>query len=164
MYYQTPQTSELVPVLDAIQSQLDASSGSTCTPAGGDQWIDYVDAAHTADSPPFDLPSGTYGSVYLYSDGSDTPIASVPITQDAETGKLTFSASGLMPGSYRVQAYLAYKGEDQTSRQYDWMVDPNTQQGATSTTIQLGAPQQPGETHVLDPLYLDLAPSVQVCP
>jgi len=160
MFYQAPYPGDLASTLDAIQ--LNASSGTTCTPLGGDQWVDHVDAAHTADSPPFDLPGGTYGSVYLYSDGSNTPIASVPITQDTETGKLTFAASGLMPGSYRVQAYIAYKGDDQASRQYDWIVDPNTQQGATSSTIQLGAPQQPGETRVLDPLYLDLC--VQVCP
>jgi hypothetical protein len=164
MFYQTPQTSDLVPALDAIQSQLNASSGSICTPAGGGQWIDHIDAAHTADSPPFDLPSGVYGSVDIYQEGSNTPVASVPITQDADTAKLIFSASGLAPGSYRVQAYVGYKGNDQASHPYNWMVDPNTQQGAISTTMQLGSPQQPGETQVLDPLYLDLSPSVQLCP
>jgi hypothetical protein len=163
MYYQAPQTSDVTPVLDSIQSQLNVSPGNTCTPAGGGQWIDHVDAAHTADSPPFGLPSGTYGSVSLYQDGSNTPVASVPITQDASTGMLTFAASGLPPASYRVQAYLAYKGDDQVSRQYDWMINPNTQQGAASTTVELSSPQQPGETRALDPLYLDLSPSVQVC-
>jgi hypothetical protein len=162
MLYQVPTPADLAPALEAIHSQVMASFGSTCISASGNQWLDHIDATHAADSPPFDLPSGTYGNVYIYRDGDDTPFATAPITQDT-SGKLTFTTSGLVPGTYHTQAYLAYKGDDQVSRQYNWMIDPNTLQGSSSATFQIAAGDA-GETLPLDRLFLDLRPENSVCP
>ncbi|HET9221628.1 MAG TPA: hypothetical protein VFO07_03955, partial [Roseiflexaceae bacterium] len=64
MLFHALEPAQMSPMLAQIQAQVRIS---LCTPAGGDSWVDQIDAAHTpAFAPPDTLPAGVFGYAYLY--------------------------------------------------------------------------------------------------
>jgi hypothetical protein len=158
---------QMSPMLEQIQAQVQVS---TCTPAGGDSWVDQIDAAHTpAFAPPDALPTGVFGYAYLY-DEHGNPLSAgqhqLPIAHDPATGMLFFelpASQGLDPGVYQLQAYAGYKGEDGVSRAYNWIAGASAT-GALSQTFQLAPTDNPGQVALLPSVDLDLSPTIGLCP
>jgi hypothetical protein len=137
--------------------------GGECVPAGGNVWVAAVDDAHLPDPiavPPIN--NQIIGYVYLYDQqGNALPNGQgqAPIMRDPQTGASAYTFPNLMPGTYVMRAFLAYKGDDQITRIYNKIFDPNTATLADSRTIVV-APN--GGVIVADNLFLDLGGSV--CP
>jgi von Willebrand factor type A domain len=162
-------------LVDDILTKINAQvEGSTCTPTGGFQWIDSVDSAHTPSNPPFNLPSGTFGYVYIYEPNGAVPKYTLPIQNDPASGKLSFSipppdpanpsSTGITPGTYEMEAYIGYKGGDGVSRQYDWFINQNNLTGANRITFAVTSAATLGRSVALDPIFLDLKQAARVCP
>ncbi len=168
-FYVATQPSLLSAVLDNIQSQV---ANSTCIPAGGSQWIDSVDAAHLPSGLP--MPDDTVvGYTYIYQENSATPLFVLPIQRDPATDKISFllpppdashPTAGIAPGTYEMMAYVGYKGDDQITRLYDWLINPNTLSGASRIRFSVTSAGLGGPIIPLDPLFLDLPPTAHVCP
>jgi hypothetical protein len=167
---------------DKVKAAIDQIRGAIaapCTPSGGANWEDFIDAAHTDTAS--GLPSGVFGYVYLY-DKNHAPVNlpwtrggadprgaatnALPITQDSISGKLSYALppnAGLPPGVYYQTAYVRYKAVegDGKVRQYDQLVyglDPVPQIPFTLTPDNVL-----GGSVVLDPLRLDLRDNINLC-
>jgi hypothetical protein len=171
MYYVASQASAVGPILDDIQSQVQIV-GTTCTPRGGDTWVDQIDAAHTPASPP--APGGgVFGYTYIYDVISGVPRFTLPILHDPSTGRLGFAipppdpgnpSGGIAPGTYEMEAYIDYKGNDGITRQYDYFINPNSLSEAHRITFSVTAASALGTPVQLPPIYMDLQSTVSVCP
>jgi hypothetical protein len=158
-------------VADIIRTQINAQVQG-CTPAGGYQWIDRVDAAHLPNTAVFpDLSDTVVGYTYIYEPGGGVPLFAVPIQRDLSTDKISLlipppdaNNPGIAPGTYEMAAYTGYKGNDGVSRMYDWFIDPNTLTGSARVAFTITVALEPGQTLPLDPLFLDLRPTVRICP
>jgi len=170
-FYTAAQPAQLEAILNDIQSQV---AGSTCIPAGGNQWVNTVDAAHLPDPSTFpNLSDTVVGYTYIYQANSATPLLTLPIQRDPATDKISFLLpppdqahpnAGIAPGTYEMMAYVGYKGNDQISRQYDWFINQSTLTGASRITFSVTSSSLGGPIFPLDPLFLDLAPTAKVCP
>jgi hypothetical protein len=185
MFYLAPNAAGLAIALDTIQTQVVGSAQTTCIPAGGNQWLDHIDAAHTADSPPLpSLPSGVYGYVYLTNDlgqpvsvpwsgsGADPRGAAtnmIPIVADLNS-TMTYllpPSAGLTAGNYHLTGYVNYKaanadptaGGDGQSRQYSQLMQDGLP--VQNVSFTLTPSQALGSSIVMDPLHLDL--DVNLC-
>jgi hypothetical protein len=172
MYFQATQAG----VVDSILTQINAQvEGGTCTPTGGFEWLDHVDTPHLPSTTVFpDLSATTLGYMYIYEPSAGIAKYTLPIQHDPITGKLSFaipppdpsnpSSTGITPGNYEMAAYVGYKGDDQVSRSYDWFINPGTLQGAGRTSFAVTSASTLGRSVPLDPVFLDLRPTVRVCP
>jgi hypothetical protein len=168
LFYAASQPAQLEAVLSDIQSQ---SSGAICVPAGGYAWVASIDAEHLPGIP--GLSDTVVGYTYIYPVNSATPLFTLPIRRDPTTDRISFRLpppdashpdAGIAPGTYEITAYAGYKGNDQISRLYDWLIDPNMVTGASRRIFTITPSGLGGPTVALEPLYLDLPPTAQVCP
>ena len=78
--------------------------------------------------------------------------------------QLSFSFADVSPGTYKVEAFVAYKGDDTptpVNRLYKWILFPNLSHD-TTRTFNVSPSQTLNSVVALDPLYLDLLGNV--CP
>ena len=139
----------------------------TCVPAGGNQFINKVTEENIGDVPPPNGPLSypTVGYVYLYDqNGNALPNGKgkAPIQVDAQTGVLTYHFNDLPTGTYTMRAFVGYRGDDDASRVYDLIYDPNTGSSTTTTSFTLQQPTGLGTVVSMSPTYLDMQGSV--CP
>jgi hypothetical protein len=139
-----------------------------CVPGGGVTWLNTIDATHTiintVSRTAFGLPADTsvYGYAYLR-DTNGLLLQTAPIRGDATTGALSYTFTNVVPGIYKLEAFVAYLGEDtpnRIARVYSSILLPDLTH-ASSRAFAL-APGSPGGTVALEPVYLDLNGSV--CP
>jgi hypothetical protein len=137
-------------------------------PGGGTTWLNTIDATHTITNTvsrtAFGLPADTsvYGYAYLR-DTNGLPLQTAPIRGDATTGALSSIFTNVVPGIYKLEAFVAYLGEDtpnRIARVYSWILFPDLSHALSRTFVLV--PGSPGGTVPLDPVYLDLNGSV--CP
>lgn len=163
-FSEAPTGAELSGIFDNIRT--DAVSGP-CVPLGGNIWMNTLAAedAGTVAPPQGPLAYPTVGYVYLR-DQAGNPLANgkgkAPVVVDPQTGRLSYHFNDLAPGTYQMEAFVAYKGEDDLTRIYKMIFDPKTQTADTTHTFQLGPSSSLGKVVPMDPLYLDLPGSV--CP
>jgi hypothetical protein len=171
LYYTASQASTVGSVLDAIQSQTQVA-GVTCVPSGGNAWLDRIDAAHTPASPPAPG-NGVFGYTYIYDPGGGVPRYKLPIHHDPSTGALGFAipppdpsdpGSGITPGTYEMEAYVDYKGNDGITRQYDNFIFPSSLSEAHRITFAVTAASTLGASVQLAPSYMELGSTVSLCP
>jgi hypothetical protein len=107
----------------------------------------------------------TVGTAYLYDQNNNLLPAGknqAPIQVDPQSGKLIYRFNDLAPGTYKIRAFVSYKGKDGESRIYDQIYNPNTALTDTALTFQLAANTALGTVVAMNPLYLDMSGSV--CP
>lgn len=127
-----------------------------CIPRPSGNWISEIEPQNEPGSAP------TFGWVIVY-DQNNVEQTKVPITHDSTTGKLTYEINDLAPGTYRVEAWVDYVGDDDILRQYSRMYIPGEEtyylQGITFDV----KPSDTLNNTVIGPqLYLDL--NGDVCP
>jgi hypothetical protein len=155
------QAMDLDPILNGIVEDINLGD---CIPRGGDTWSDTIDEGHIADGfPPFELSDTIVGFVYIY-DQNGSPLPNgrgkAPIRRDPQTDKLSYHTADLVPGTYYLQAFVAYRGDDDISRIYKVLFDRNRLSLDNMQTFTI--PQPPSNlTHPQD-LYLEMQGSV--CP
>jgi hypothetical protein len=164
-YYAEANTASMVTEqLNAIQS---ITASSSCAPSGGTAWLSDIDSAHTISDPAerarLGLPADTsvYGYAYLNTVNGE-PLQVAPVRKNTQTGELIYSFPQVAAGIYTLQAFVAYRGDDQptpVARSYNWILFPNLSHD-TSRTFSLAPPQSVGTAVALEPLYLDLNGSV----
>jgi len=166
MYFSASSGNVVQPILDLIQAQV---TGATCASTGGYSWLDTIDGSHAPTGSPFSsLGSGVYGQVYIYEPGSATPKYTLPINLDQSIsfdGRLGYSiAGGVTPGNYEMEAYVGYRGEDGTTRSYDWFIDPSSLNEAHRITVSVTSASTLGGSVPLPPIFMDLRSTANVCP
>ena len=108
------------------------------------------------------------GYVYLYDEnGAALPAGQnkLPIVHDPGSGLLTFelpASQGLSPGTYQLSAFAGYKGEDDVSRIYNGLFNPDTETIDTGQSFTVDPSGVIGSVLVMDSLHLDLIG--EVCP
>jgi hypothetical protein len=166
-YSEATDGSQMPSIFAAINK---STEEGTCIPAGGTSWYGKIDAAHSitnaADRSKFSLPADTtvYGYVYLKDAYGTTVKPATPIKHDPVSGQLSFSIPDVTPGTYKIEAYVAYKGDDvptQISRKYSWILFPNLSHDDTRT-FNVSPSQTLNNSVALEPLYLDM--NGNVCP
>jgi hypothetical protein len=170
MFFAANQGNYVQSILDTIQAQV---TGDTCTPTGGYAWLKKIDSAHTPASPP--APGGgVFGYAYVYDVGGGIAKYTLPIQHDAATGNLSFAipppdpnnaaSTGITPGTYEMEAYVDYKGDDGITRQYDYFIDPNSLSERHRTSFSVTSASTIGASVPLPPIFMDLQSTVSVCP
>jgi Flp pilus assembly protein TadG len=164
-YSEAVQASQVQQIFDAINQSVE---NPACIPAGGTNWLGSIDNTHTVTNQAertgkFGLPADTsvYGYVYLKNQYGQT-LQTVPVTH--QNGQLSYSFADVAPGTYKLEAFVAYKGDDApnpVSRVYSSILFPNLTHN-TSRTFNVSPSQTLNSIVPLDPLYLDL--SGLVCP
>jgi hypothetical protein len=173
-FYSADDGFEVDDILNEIQDKVE---NTTCVAGGGYSWINTIDGAHTPASATPPLPAGVYGYVYIYEPGAQTAKYTLPINHDttvASSGKLGFSipppdpnnptSTGVTPGNYEMAAYVRYKGDDGTTRQYDWFVNQSTLKPVPRISITVSPAATLGSSVALAPIFLDLKEEAAVCP
>jgi len=131
-------------------------------------WLNTIDATHTItdtnERSSFGLPVDTsiYGVAYLRDTNGQT-LQTAPIRGDATTGALNYTFTNVAPGTYKLEAFVGYKGDDQPTpiaRIYSWILFPDLSHASSRTFVLV--PGSLGGTVALAPVYLDLNGSV--CP
>lgn len=165
MLYRASNANVVEPIIDSINVREQG-----CVPASGDP-IDRVSEEAVVDDPTaFGLPdSDTFGYVTLHdSDGERLPGAQgrLSIRHDPTTGALRFSLpaeQGLAPGTYQLEAFVAYKGPDSTDRRYNWLSNTTDSTGQERLTFTVPVPTEPDQVVELLSTTIDLDPSMDVC-
>ncbi len=166
-YSEATDSSQMPDIFKAINKSVEEP---TCIPGGGTNWYGVIDPAHTitnaADRSKFSLPAdgAVYGHVYLQDAYGQSVKPATPIKHDPVSGQLSFSIADVTPGTYKIKAYVAYKGDDKPTpiaRKYDWILFPNLSHDDTRT-FNLSPSQTLNSSVALEPLYLDL--NGNVCP
>jgi hypothetical protein len=139
----------------------------TCVPAGGNSWLSTIDDSEVGDvgSPWGPLTFPTVGTAYLYDQNSNVlpgGKGQAPIQVDSQSGRLIYRFNDLTPGTYKIRAFVAYKGKDGESRIYDQLYNPNTATTDTALTFQLAPSNALGTVVAMSQVYLDMSGSV--CP
>jgi len=136
-----------------------------CVPTGGNTWQSTLPQENAAAVPP---PSGpvtypTVGYAYLYDQNGNTFANNkASISVDSQSGRLSYHFDNLAPGIYQMRAFVGYKGNDNVSRVYDRIFDPNTQTADTAISFTLKPSDSLGTVVARPTLYLDMTGSV--CP
>jgi hypothetical protein len=166
-YSEATDASQMPDIFRAINQ---STQEGTCVPAGGTTWFGKIDSAHTitnaADRSKFSLPAdqAVYGYVYLKDAYGASVKPATPIKHDPVSGQLSFSIPDVTPGTYKIEAYVAYKGDDvptQIARKYSWILFPNLSHD-DSRTFNVAPSQTLNNSVALEPLYLDM--NGNVCP
>jgi hypothetical protein len=170
MFFPATSSGYVQTILNTIQAQV---TTGTCTPSGGYSWLQKIDSAHTPASPP--APGGgVFGYAYVYDVGGGVPKYTLPIQHDAATGNLSFAipppdpnipgSTGVTPGTYEMEAYVDYKGNDGITRQYDFFINPNSLNEAHRVTFSVTSASTIGSSVPLPPIFMDLQSTVSLCP
>ena len=163
-YSEATQGSQVQDIFNAIN---DSVENPTCLPAGGTGWVGTIGNSNTvtdaATRSSFSLPVDTsiYGYVYLKNQYGQT-LQTAAVTH--QNGQLSYSFANVTPGTYKLEAFVGYKGNDSPtpiSRVYSSILFP-TLTHDTSWTFDVAASQTLNSVVPLRPLYLDL--SGNVCP
>jgi hypothetical protein len=138
-----------------------------CVPTGGTTFLNTITDDRVGDfSPVGPQTYPTVGYVYLYdSNGNPLPAGKdkAPVMVDPQTGTLSYRFSDLTPNTtYQMSAFVAYKGDDDISRSYDQIFNPNLQSTDTRRSFTLQSAGSLGKVVAMEPLYLDMNGSV--CP
>jgi hypothetical protein len=154
---------DLQGIFDDIRT--DVQEGD-CIPTGGDSWERTMTDAQVGDVAP---PQGplTYpvvGKVYLTNqDGRPLPNGGVGLIQvNAQSGNMVYRFDNLAPGTYQMEAFVAYRGNDNVSRPYRLIWNRHTGTLDTSWTFTVNPSSALGTVIPIETLHLDLAGSV--CP
>ncbi len=138
-----------------------------CVPSGGTTFLNTItdDRVGTV-SPVGPQTYPTVGYVYLY-DNNGNPLPAgkdkAPIMVDPQTGTLSYRFSDLTPNTtYQMSAFVAYQGDDDISRSYDQIFNPNLQSTDSRRSFTLQSAGSLGRVVPMEPLYLDMNGSV--CP
>lgn len=124
-----------------------------CIPRKGD-WIASIEPQNEPADQPF-------GWVYVF-DQNGVKQDQVPIQHDQTTGLLTYDINGVAPGTYRLEAYVNYKGDDDVERQYSQLFNKLTLKiEGQGITFEVKPSDTLNDTVVGPELNLDL--SGQVC-
>lgn len=163
-YSEATDASQVDDIFKAINDNVENPG---CIPAGGDSWLGNIDAQHTvtdsATRTAWGLPADTSVKGYVYlkdTYGKLLKQAEVKVVND----QLSFSFADVSPGTYKVEAFVAYKGDDTptpVNRLYKWILFPNLSHD-TTRTFNVSPSQTLNSVVALDPLYLDLLGNV--CP
>ncbi len=79
-----------------------------------------------------------------------------PIQIDPESGKLFYRFDNLTPGIYQMSAFIAYKGKDGISHEYDQIYNESTALADTTQTIIVDAAEALSSVVPIDPVHLDM--------
>ena len=163
-YSEAIQASQVQQIFDAINQNV---TNATCLPGGGANWVGTIDGGHTitnaATRSGFGLPADTsvYGYVYLKDQYGYTLQTSAVIQQN---GQLSYSFANVAPGTYKLEAFAGYKGDDAPTpiaRVYSSILLPDLSH-STSRAFAVDATQTLNSVVPLPALYLDL--NGNVCP
>jgi Putative Flp pilus-assembly TadE/G-like len=163
-YSEAPNPGQVGQIFAAINQSVE---DPTCVPAGGANWVGSIGNDRTITDPAtrsgFGLPADTsiYGYVYL-KDQYGGLLQTAPVTQ--QNGQLSYSFANVAPGTYKLEAFAGYKGEDSPtpiSRIYSSILLPDLTH-STSRAFAVDASQTLNSVVPLAPLYLDL--NGNVCP
>jgi hypothetical protein len=163
-YSESPTGNELAGILANIQTEVKYGD---CVPSGGNTWENTMDESEVGDVRPPQGPVSypTVGYAYLYDQNKNllpNGKGKAPIMVDPSSGKLVYQFNDLTPGTYILEAFVGYRGEDDISRIYRNIFNPNTAIVDTSYTFQLSPANTLGTIVAVDPLLLDTADVV--CP
>jgi Flp pilus assembly protein TadG len=163
-YSEAIQASQVQQIFDAINQSIE---DPTCLPAGGANWVGTIDNDHTitnaATRSSFSLPTDTsiYGYVYLKDQYGSTLQTSALTHQN---GQLSYSFADVAPGTYKLEAFAGYKGDDvptPIARVYSSILLPDLSH-STSRSFAVDASQTLNSVVPLPALFLDL--NGNVCP
>jgi len=163
-YSEAPNPGQVGQIFAAINQSVE---DPTCVPAGGANWVGSIGNDRTITDPAtrsgFGLPADTsiYGYVYL-KDQYGGLLQTAPVTQ--QNGQLSYSFANVAPGTYKLEAFAGYKGDDAPtpiSRVYSSILLPDLTH-STSRAFAVDASQTLNSVVPLAPLYLDL--NGNVCP
>ena len=165
MLYRASNADVVGPIIDSINIR-----EQVCVPTSGDP-VDRVREEYLVDDPAaFGLPdSDTLGYVTLRDDNGDLLSGEqgrLPIRHDPTTGALRFSLpaeQGLAPGTYQLEAFVAYKGPDGADRRYDWLSNATDSTGQERLTFAVPVPTESDQVVELLLTTIDLNPEVDVC-
>lgn len=184
MLYSATDPNAVTSIFQTINAQVE---GNNCKPAGGTEWLSKINPENYASFPPPTVwPADKIGDVYIYQKGGSTPIRILPMVPDPLTGKMSYStintkdANGnytapierqpLAAGEYEIEAAVGFKTNaprgDGRSLLYRWQVAIN--RGSFEGSLRDGITVTPAstlnDTIVLDPLWMDLEPTIRLCP
>jgi hypothetical protein len=163
-YSEAIQASQVQQIFDAINQNIE---DPTCIPAGGANWVGTVNSNRTITSAStranFGLPADTsvYGYAYL-KDQYGSTLQTSPITH--QSGQLSYSFANVAPGTYKLEAFVGYLGEDAPTpiaRVYSSILLPDLSH-STSRSFAVDASATLNSVVPLAPLFLDL--NGNVCP
>jgi hypothetical protein len=163
-YSEAPNPGQVAQIFAAINQSVE---DPTCIPAGGANWVGTVSPGRTITNAStrasFGLPADTtvYGYVYL-KDQYGATLQTSPVTH--QSGQLSYSFANVAPGTYKLEAFVGYLGEDQPNpiaRVYSSILLPDLSH-STSRAFAVEASQTLNSVVPLAPLYLDL--NGNVCP
>jgi hypothetical protein len=106
-----------------------------CRPAAAAQWAETMAEANIPDVDILTPPQ--VGELILTSGVGDSYRA--PILRDATTGRLSFQLADMPPGSYNLDAYIFYRGDDGVSRMYSLIYQAEQTQGLITVELAGGA-------------------------
>jgi len=155
---------DLQDIFDSIAT--DVKDGN-CVPSDNQGWQRSIEDAQLGDVPPPNGPLSypVVGKAYLYNQNGGTlpngkGLGTVQV--DPQSGNLTYHFDNLTPGTYQVKAFVAFRGDDDISRIYDQIYNPNTAVIDNSLTVVVDPSTALGTVIPMKSMYLDLAGSV--CP
>jgi Flp pilus assembly protein TadG len=154
--------------LDAIFRDIatDVQEGD-CIPTGGNTWKSTMTDSQVGDVAP---PQGpltypTVGKVYLRDqNGQALPNGQGvrDIQVDPSSGNMIYRFDNIAPGTYQMEAFVSYRGNDDVSRSYKLIWNQHTGMLDQSWTFSVNPSNALGTVLPIETLHLDLSGSV--CP
>jgi Flp pilus assembly protein TadG len=138
-----------------------------CIPTGGNTWERTMESSEVGDVAPPQGPLAypTVGKVYLKDqNGQALPNGTGvrEIQLDPTSGNMIYKFDNIAPGTYQMEAFVAYRGSDDVSRSYRLIYNRNTGTSDTSWTFNVNPSGALGTVIPIETLHLDLSGSV--CP
>ncbi|MFL5806734.1 MAG: pilus assembly protein TadG-related protein [Roseiflexaceae bacterium] len=156
-FYSTSQNGgDLQSIFDDIVQ--DVRQGN-CVPLGGTAFEQFMKENEIGTSNRGTLGFPTVGYATLKDENGGTlpdGKGTAPIQIDTESGKLFYRFDNLTPGIYQMSAFIAYKGKDGISHEYDQIYNESTALADTTQTIIVDAAEALSSVVPIDPLHLDM--------
>jgi hypothetical protein len=129
-------------------------------------WENEIKEEQVGDVAPRDggpLTYPTVGKAYLYDQNGNVLPGGKGVANITANGEsLSFLFNDLTPGTYQLRAFVAYRGEDDISRIYKQIYNPNTSSIDNTITVNVDPTNALGTVVAAPPMYLDMDGSV--CP